>query len=209
MLLKRARIVHWKQWTAEHECEEFKEGVLLEPIQAMLRRKTNEWTDKQRHVVEGGWVQKRMYDEMKCQGCERGEDEGTEKHSLYHCPFWREVGNQIPEGLADGKEVLRRILSEEAIWEKSHLSVRRWESGKHRSWSMPVEGFRADGSLLVSGLGQWCSWIMMRRWGHCMGRGALDAEFEAQRTIKRAGLKAFFCLLRRTVGPTAAHVDNQ
>ena len=38
-------------WAAEHECDKFKEGVGLEPTQAMLRRKTNEaWTDKNRHV---------------------------------------------------------------------------------------------------------------------------------------------------------------
>ena len=55
----------------------------------MLRRKTNEaWTDKHRHVtrkvaVEGGWVQKRLYDisgsdEKKCRVCNKAE--GTEKH---------------------------------------------------------------------------------------------------------------------------------
>ena len=37
MLLKQARMVHWKKWAAKHECEE--EGVWLEPIQAMLPRK--------------------------------------------------------------------------------------------------------------------------------------------------------------------------
>ena len=48
------------------------------------------WTNKhgsvtRKFVVEGGWVQKRMYDvgwsdEKKCRRC--GEDEGTEKHRL-------------------------------------------------------------------------------------------------------------------------------
>ena len=51
-----------------HEWEELKQGVWLEPIQAMLRRKTDEaWTDKHRNilrklVVEGGSVQKRLFD---------------------------------------------------------------------------------------------------------------------------------------------------
>ena len=27
MLLKQARIVHWRKWAAKHECEELKEGV--------------------------------------------------------------------------------------------------------------------------------------------------------------------------------------
>ena len=32
---------------AEHQCEELKEGVRLEPLKAVLRRKTQEaWTDK-------------------------------------------------------------------------------------------------------------------------------------------------------------------
>ena len=37
----------------------------------------------------------------------------------------------------------------------------------------------------------------------------LDAESKVQRTIKRAGLTAFLCLIRRVDGPTTAHVDNQ
>ena len=66
MLLKQARSVYWRKWAAKHECEELKEGVWLEPIQAMLRRKTNEtWIDKHRNVmrklvVKGGWVQKKI-----------------------------------------------------------------------------------------------------------------------------------------------------
>ena len=62
----------------------------LEPIQAVLRRKTNDVrTDRHRHVsrklvVEGGCVQKRLYDigwsdEKKCRGFNK--EEGTEKHS--------------------------------------------------------------------------------------------------------------------------------
>ena len=75
----------------------------------MLRRKTKEaWTDKHRNVtrklvVEGGWVQKRLYDigwsdEKKCRGCNK--EEGTEKHSLYHCLCWKEVRNLIPGKLS-------------------------------------------------------------------------------------------------------------
>ena len=52
MLLKQARMAYWKRWAAKHECEELKEGVWLERIQAMRRRKTNEtWTDKHRNVT--------------------------------------------------------------------------------------------------------------------------------------------------------------
>ena len=47
MLVQRARMVCWKRWAAKHECEGLKDGVWLEPIQPVLRRKTNEvWKDK-------------------------------------------------------------------------------------------------------------------------------------------------------------------
>ena len=39
--------------------------------------------------------------------------------------------------------------------------------------------------------------------------GSLDAEFEEQRTIKRAELTAFFSLLTRIVGPTTARQWRQ
>ena len=146
-------------------------------IQAMLRRKTNEaWTDKPRHVtrklvVEGGLVQKRLYDtgwsdDKKCRGCSKVG--GTEKHRLYHCPCWKEDRNQIPEEL--GKwEQRAKTSKKDGKWERgitshplsdgqrkqSNLSVRRWESEKNKSWSNQVEGFRnhvTTGSLLgVSG----------------------------------------------------------
>ena len=66
----------------------------------------------------------------------------------------------------------------EVIGEKSHLSVQRWESAKHRRWGLPVEELRShvatDDSLReVSGRvrvgGQLCSLIMTRTWVHCMG----------------------------------------
>ena len=69
----------------------------------MLRRETSElWTVEHRNlvrklVVEGGWVQKSMYDigwldEKKCRACDKAE--GTERHRLYHCPSWWEVGQR-------------------------------------------------------------------------------------------------------------------
>ena len=39
--------------------------------------------------------------------------------------------------------------------------------------------------------------------------GTLEADLEAMRTTKRPDLTAFFCLLRRIIGPTTAHVDNK
>ena len=39
--------------------------------------------------------------------------------------------------------------------------------------------------------------------------GALDAELEVRRTIKRAELTAFLCLLRKADGPTMLRVVNK
>ena len=58
--------------------------------------------------------------------------------------------------------------------------------------------------------GQLYSWMMTRRRGQCVGCTALlDAELEVQRTIKRARLMDVLCFLRKAVGPTMVHVDNQ
>ena len=65
----------------------------LEPIQALLRRNIDEeWTEKHRHVtrklvVEGGWVQKRLYnigwsDKKESEGCNK--EVSTEKRRRYH-----------------------------------------------------------------------------------------------------------------------------
>ena len=80
---------------------ELKDGVWLEPIQALLRRRTNR-NVMRKLVVRVGRVQKRLYDvgwsdEKKCRSCTK--EGGTEKHRLYHSASWREAGNQIPEGL--------------------------------------------------------------------------------------------------------------
>ena len=37
----------------------------------------------------------------------------------------------------------------------------------------------------------------------------MNAELEDQRTIKRAGLTAFFCLLWKVIGPIKVHGDNE
>ena len=91
MLLKQARTTFCEKWAATDENEELKESMWLEPALALLRRRTKEErTDKHRHVarmlvLEGGWVQKKLFDigwsnESKCQACHK--EEGTEKHRL-------------------------------------------------------------------------------------------------------------------------------
>ena len=39
--------------------------------------------------------------------------------------------------------------------------------------------------------------------------GSMEAEYEVQRTIKRAEFTAFLCLLRKVCGPKKVHVDNK
>ena len=39
--------------------------------------------------------------------------------------------------------------------------------------------------------------------------GPMEAEFAVQRTIKRAELTVFFCLLKNEIGPIKVHVDDK
>ena len=108
----------------------------------------------------------------------------------------------------------------EGQWEKSHLTVRRWESEKHKSWDIPVEGFwnhvATEGSLFrVSGKWSACGWSVVQmkhdeemRPMHGM-YGTQDAELEVRCTMKRAELTAFLCLFRRGIRPATVHVDKK
>ena len=62
-----------------------------------------------------------------------------------------------------GKEALLNIFSVKANG-RGHLSVRKCESEKHKSWSMPAEGFKGhvatDGSLSGK-LGKWGAWAVV------------------------------------------------
>ena len=52
MFLRQARMVYWRKWAAKHECDELKEGVWLDPMRAVLRRRIDEeLTDKHRNVM--------------------------------------------------------------------------------------------------------------------------------------------------------------
>ena len=39
--------------------------------------------------------------------------------------------------------------------------------------------------------------------------GSMEAEFEVQRTVKRAELTAFLGLVRKVIGPIKVHVDKK
>ena len=119
-----------------------------------------------------------------------------------------------------GKKGLVTHPLSESKWNRGLFSVKEWESKKHKSWGMPVEGFKGhvatDGSLLGTA-GKWgaCGWSEVQldyeeELGPLYGMyGSVEAEFEVQRTIKRAELTAFFCLLKRVEGPIKVHVDKK
>ena len=95
-----------------------------------------------------------------------------------------------------------------------------WDSEKHKSWAMPAEGFKGhvatDGSLpgKAGKLRAFCWAVLQLDFDeevellHGM-YGSMESEFEVQRTIKRAELTAFLCLLKRVIGPIKVHVDNK
>ena len=107
-------------------------------------------------------------------------------------------GQDIKERL----EVTKRshVVLSDGQWERSHLTERRWEPEKHKSWGIPVEGFRnhvaTDGSL-VGVSGKWrASGSSVVQLDHDEDGmyGTLEAELEVQHTTKRAELTAFLCL---------------
>ena len=85
---------------------------------------------------------------------------------------------------------------------------------------MTVEGFKGhvatDGSLLEKA-GKWgaCGWAVVQldcdeEMRPLFGMyGSVEADFEVQRTIKRAALTAFLCLPKGVIGPVRVHVDNK
>ena len=147
-------------------------------------------------VPEGGWVQQRLFDigwsdASQCQACRYAchKEEGTEKHRLYHCPEWNEI-DEIPEAFKKWEQEARTSKKEwkwqrgiathplsESQWNRGHFSMKK--SGSLRSTRAGVYQLKDSRATLAlfwvpleSGkhvVGQWCSWIMMKNWGFCIG----------------------------------------
>ena len=91
----------------------------------------------------------------------------------------------------------------ECQWKRGHFSVTKWESEKHKSLSMPAEGFEghvATDSSLLGTAGKWGAggWAVVKKLDYEKELGALhwmygsvEAEFDVQRTIKRVELTPF------------------
>ena len=165
------------------------EAVWLEPALALLRKKTKEgWTERHRNVarklvLEGGWVQKRLFDigwsdESECQACH--EEKGTEKHRLYHCPEWHQIIMEIPEAFrkweqkarTSNKEWMRQrgIVEDPPSESMEHGPLQYGKVGVGEAQQlgrMPAEGFKChvvtDSSLLGTA-GKWeaCGWAVVQ-----------------------------------------------
>ena len=200
LLLQGARTVHWKKRAVKHQYEELKEGAWLEPALALLQKKTKrDWTEKHRNaarklLLEGGWCSKgfsTLVGRMEVSVKRVTKQKRYRKAQTQPLPrmardqkgdprVFQKVGAKS-ENVEGGVEVAKRYChaSCESQWNRGRFSKKKWESQKHKSWSIPAEGLMghvtSDDSLLgragkwgACG-GQWCSWIMMKGWGPCTG----------------------------------------
>ena len=187
--------------------------------------------------LEGCWTQKRLADTgwsdiSQCQACQM--EEGTEKHRLYHCPEWYEVRREISWFFFRKFEQKARTSKKEwkwqrgivelplgeSQWNRGQFTWEKWESEKHKSWCMPAEGFTghvATDDSLLGNAGKWgaCGWAVVQldydqEMGPLHGMyDSMEAEYEVQRTIKRAELTAFLCLLGKVCGPIKGSCGQQ
>ena len=66
--------------------------------------------------------------------------------------------------------------------------MKKLESEKHESKAFQQKGLKV----------MWPRSILLKNWDLCAGMyGSMDAELEVQRTIMRAELTAFLCLLKK------------
>ena len=170
-------------------------------------------------------------DISQCQACQM--EEGTEEHRLHHSPERHAVRREIPEVFRKWEQKTKTSKKEwkwqigkvahplsESQWKRGHFRMKMWESEKHRSKSMQVEGFTGqvatDGSLIgETGKLRACGWAVVHldydeEMGPLCGMyGTMEAECEVQHTIKRAELTTLLCFLKKVIGPIKVHVDNK
>ena len=128
--------------------------------------------------------------------------EGTEKHRLFHCPLF--------EHLLSGSQFNRGHFQCEKVG-----SLRSTRAGACQAEDF--KGQVATGGSLLGNAGKWRAYgwaVVQLDFDEELGLlhgvyGTMDAELEVQRTIKRAELTAFLCLLRKVCGPIKDHVDDK
>ena len=146
-------------------------------------------------------------------------EEGTGKHRLYHCPEWHAVRRDVPESFRKWEQKARTSKKE---WKWQSSMVAQWESEKHRSWSMPVEGFNShvatDGSLLGRTV-KWraCGWAVVQlvydeEVGPLHGMyGSVEAEVEVQRPAhhQEGGADGLLLPFNRVVGQSRSMLTTR
>ena len=178
--LSRGALTRRMGWQKIEQCQQEKTNGSWTHIHSNERRKL---------VVEGGWIQKRIYDigwsdGKMCRGCTK---EGTERPGLYSCPFLQESQKQVEQmgtrsnhvegGLEMPKRFYvvscRRKQLKDKPFESQRVGVRRAQKLEHvcqkpsRTTSPPMAlcwESRAGGVRVG---GQSCSLIMTRRWAQC------------------------------------------
>ena len=139
--------------------------------------------------------------------------EVSRMHRLHHCPCWK-VRN-IRERLVVAKRNYVRHLKDNG---QKPLYSAKMGSRKARELVHSCRRFPEPCChrwlLVGSGRKGACGSVVQLDHDEDMEPmhgmyGTLEAQLEAQHTIKRAELTALLCLLRKAIFPTVVHVDNK
>ena len=133
----------------------------------LVRKKgKGDWTEKHRNVdrkifLEGGWTQKKivrywMVGQQSVSRLSEGGKAQARQLSGIARSEARYSGSFQEMRAKDDSIKGRREMAEHPLsgsqWNRGNFRMKMWESEKHQSWSVQVEGFRShlatDGSLL-------------------------------------------------------------
>ena len=119
------------------------------------------WTEKHRNVttkifLEGGWTQKfdiigrtpvnvKLAKKRKAQRStgSTSAQNGTKSDERIPKVFWKleQKARTSKKEWKWQRGIVEHLLSG-SQWKRGHFSMKIWESEKHKSWSMPAEGFK-------------------------------------------------------------------
>ena len=161
ILGQRVRSVYWK-WAAKHEDEELKEGPWLEPGPALVRKKKEiglksieMWPGRSFWREVGRkkdysmlWMVGQQSVSSLPDGGRHRESQalplsGMARKKAGYSGVLQKVGakgENVEERMKVATRRSRAPSLSESQWNRGHFSVTKWESKKHRSWCMPVEG---------------------------------------------------------------------
>ena len=200
----KARLFYWETWAARHEHDDLKEGNVTGASSDSAAKEDKRAVAKTL-FLERRWVQKGLFDfgwsdesakpvtwrkAQKSTGSTIAQN-GTRSDGRSHRFSERESNKNLKKRNGDDKQVLQRILSVKAmgtVFSKAgacQQKVSRATLPLTALFWVPLE----TGEHVA---GQWCSRMMTKNRGLCMGRTARWRQnFAFQRTFKRAELTAF------------------